>query len=43
VPDGFAIVAVIAGCFLLGQAIEDRLNPRLTAGYLSVRTWRYLR
>jgi peptide/nickel transport system permease protein len=43
VPDGFAIVAVIVGCFLLGQAIEDRLNPRLTAGYLSVRPWRYLR
>ncbi|MEU9619012.1 MULTISPECIES: ABC transporter permease [unclassified Streptomyces] len=40
VPDGFAIAAVIVGCFLLGQAIEDTLNPRLKVAHLSVRRWR---
>lgn len=40
VPDGFAIAAVIVGCFLLGQAIEDALNPRLRVAHLSVRRWR---
>lgn len=40
VPDGFAIAIVIVGCFLLGQAIEDALNPRLKAAHLSVRRWR---
>jgi len=40
VPDGFAIAIVIVGCFLLGQAIEDALNPRLKVAHLSVRRWR---
>ncbi len=40
VPDGFAIAAVIVGCFLFGQAIEDALNPRLKVAHLSVRRWR---
>ncbi len=40
VPDGFAIALVIVGCFLLGQAIEDALNPRLKVAHLSVRRWR---
>jgi peptide/nickel transport system permease protein len=40
VPDGFVIAAVIVGCFLFGQAIEDALNPRLRAAHLSVRRWR---
>ncbi|MCX5345361.1 ABC transporter permease [Streptomyces atratus] len=40
VPDGFVIAAVIVGCFLLGQAIEDTLNPRLKVAHLSVRRWR---
>lgn len=39
VPDGFAIAAVIVGCFLFGQAIEDALNPRLKVAHLSVRSW----
>jgi peptide/nickel transport system permease protein len=40
VPDGFAIALLIVGCFLLGQAIEDALNPRLKVAHLSVRRWR---
>jgi peptide/nickel transport system permease protein len=40
VPAGFVIAALIVGCFLFGQAIEDALNPRLKAANLSVRRWR---
>jgi peptide/nickel transport system permease protein len=40
VPDGLVIAALIVGCFLFGQAIEDALNPRLKAANLSVRRWR---
>jgi len=40
VPAGFAIAAVIVGCFLFGQAVEDALNPRLRVAYLSIRPWR---
>jgi len=40
VPVGFAIAAVIVGCFLFGQAVEDALNPRLKASHLSLRPWR---
>ena len=40
VPAGFAIAAVIVGCFLFGQAVEDALNPRLRVSYLSIRPWR---
>lgn len=40
VPDGFVIAAVIVGCFLFGQAIEDALNPRLRVAHLSIRRWR---
>src|SRR5205814_946041 len=39
VPDGFVIAIVIVGCFLLGQAIEDALNPRLKVAHLAVRRW----
>jgi peptide/nickel transport system permease protein len=39
VPDGIAITLLIMGCFLLGQAIEDALNPRLRVGHLSIRRW----
>jgi len=40
VPDGLVIAAVIVGCFLFGQAIEDALNPRLKVSHLSLRRWR---
>ncbi len=40
VPAGFAIAAVIVGCFLFGQSVEDALNPRLKVAHLSLRPWR---
>ena len=40
VPDGLVIAAVIVGCFLFGQAVEDALNPRLKVAHLSLRRWR---
>ena len=40
VPVGFAIAAVIVGCFLFGQAVEDALNPRLKVAHLALRPWR---
>jgi peptide/nickel transport system permease protein len=40
VPAGFVIAAVIVGCFLFGQAVEDALNPRLRVANLSLRRWR---
>jgi peptide/nickel transport system permease protein len=40
VPDGFVIAAVIVGCYLFGQAVEDALNPRLKVAHLSPRRWR---
>jgi peptide/nickel transport system permease protein len=40
VPVGLVIAAVIVGCFLFGQAIEDALNPRLKVANLSLRRWR---
>jgi peptide/nickel transport system permease protein len=39
VPDGIAITLLIVGCFLLGQAIEDALNPRLKVAHLASRRW----
>lgn len=42
VPAGACIALVIMGCFLLGQAIEDALNPRLKVSYISVKKWRAL-
>lgn len=40
VPDGIVISLLIIGCFLLGQAIEDALNPRLRVAHLSIRRWK---
>lgn len=41
VPPGVCITVLVIGCFLLGQAIEDALNPRLKVAHVSVRTWRW--
>jgi peptide/nickel transport system permease protein len=40
VPAGGCIAAVVIGCFLLGSAIEDALNPRLAVSHLAARGWR---
>ena len=40
VPAGVAVAVFIVGCYLVGNAIEDALNPRLRHSYLSVRSWR---
>jgi peptide/nickel transport system permease protein len=37
VPPGVCVMLVVLGSTLLGQAMEDTLNPRLRAGHLSVR------
>ena len=40
VPPGICVAAVIMACYLLGQAIEDALNPRLRVAHLSVKGFR---
>jgi peptide/nickel transport system permease protein len=40
VPPGICVALVIMGCYLVGQAIEDALNPRLKVAHLSVRGFR---
>jgi peptide/nickel transport system permease protein len=40
VPAGVAVAVLIVGCYLLGNSIEDALNPRLRSSYLSIKTWR---
>jgi peptide/nickel transport system permease protein len=40
VPPGLAIALVVVGCYLMGQAIEDALNPRLRVAHLSIKSWR---
>lgn len=37
IPAGLCVALVIMGCYWLGQAIEDALNPRLKVSYLSPR------
>lgn len=37
---GAAIAIVVMACYLLGQAIEDALNPRLKVSHVSVRLFR---
>ena len=31
---------MIVGCYLLGQALEDALNPRLRISHFAFRSWR---
>jgi peptide/nickel transport system permease protein len=40
VPPGICVALVIMACYLLGQAIEDALNPRLRVAHLSVKGFR---
>jgi len=40
VPPGLAVTVVIVGFTLVGQALEEELNPRLRVGHLAVRRFR---
>jgi peptide/nickel transport system permease protein len=40
VPPGVCVTVVILACTLIGQSMEDALNPRLRVGHLSVRRFR---
>ncbi len=40
VPPGVCVTVVILACTLVGQSLEDALNPRLQVGHLSVRRFR---
>lgn len=40
VPAGVCVAVLVLGCYLVGNSIEDALNPRLRTSYLSVRSWR---
>ena len=40
VPPGVCVTIVILACTMIGQAMEDALNPRLRVGHLSVRRFR---
>ena len=37
VPPGVCVALVVLGCTMVGQSMEDALNPRLSVGHLSVR------
>ena len=40
VPPGLCVTLVILACTMIGQSMEDALNPRLRVGHLSVRRFR---
>ena len=40
IPPGLAVTVVILACTMVGQALEDSLNPRLRSGHLSTRRFR---
>jgi peptide/nickel transport system permease protein len=42
IPPGLCVMFVVLACTILGQAMEDALNPRLRTGHLSVRKFRVL-
>ena len=42
VPPGICVTLVVLACTMMGQAMEDALNPRLRSGHLSVRRFRVL-
>jgi peptide/nickel transport system permease protein len=43
VPPGVEVALLVLACSLLGQAIEDALNPRLKVAHLSARLFRMRR
>lgn len=40
VPPGLCVAVVVLACTMVGQSLEDALNPRLRVGHLSVRRFR---
>jgi peptide/nickel transport system permease protein len=42
IPPGLCVMLVVLACTIIGQAMEDALNPRLRTGHLSVRRFRVL-
>jgi peptide/nickel transport system permease protein len=42
IPPGVCVTLVVLACTLMGQAMEDALNPRLRSGHLSVHRFRVL-
>jgi peptide/nickel transport system permease protein len=40
VPPGVCVVLVVLACTMLGQSLEEALNPRLKVGHLSVHRFR---
>jgi peptide/nickel transport system permease protein len=42
IPPGICVMLVVLACTILGQTMEDALNPRLRTGHLSVRRFRVL-
>jgi peptide/nickel transport system permease protein len=43
VPPGVCVTVVILACTMVGQSMEDALNPRLRVGHLSVHRFRLRR
>jgi peptide/nickel transport system permease protein len=42
IPPGICVMLVVLACTIIGQSMEDALNPRLRTGHLSVRRFRVL-
>jgi peptide/nickel transport system permease protein len=40
IPPGLCVTIVILACTMMGQSMEDALNPRLRVGHLSTRRFR---
>jgi peptide/nickel transport system permease protein len=41
VPAGICVGLAVIGCYQVGQAIEDALNPRLRVAHLSIKGFRF--
>ena len=42
IPPGLCVMFVVLACTIIGQTLEEALNPRLRTGHLSVRRFRVL-
>jgi peptide/nickel transport system permease protein len=39
-PPGLLVALIILACTLVGQGVEDALNPRLNVAHIGARRWR---